>query len=74
MIKVLMLPEEMKGKVTAKEVREALEKIGEEAEEGYKTYHYTFNCPEEVFEKAKKTAKKKHLSLSSLVANRLKFI
>jgi predicted HicB family RNase H-like nuclease len=72
MVKVLMLPEDMKAKITSKDVREALEKIGEEKAEAYETYHYTFNCPEEVFEKAKKVAKAKRVSLSYLVAQRLK--
>lgn len=72
MVKVLMLPEDMKAKITSKDVRGALEKIGEETAEAYETYHYTFNCPEELFEKAKKVAKARHVSLSYLVAQRLK--
>ena len=72
MVKVLMLPDDMKAKITSKDVRGALEAIGEEKAEAYETYHYTFNCPEEVFEKAKKVAKAKHVSLSYLVAQRLK--
>ena len=72
MVKVLMLPDDLKGYFDAKDVRGALEKIGEEEVKTYETYHYTFNCPEEVFEKAKKVAKAKHVSLSYLVAQRLK--
>lgn len=72
MVKVLMLPDDMKAKITSKDVRGALEKIGEEEVKTYETYHYTFNCPEEVFEKAKKVAKAKHVSLSYLVAQRLR--
>lgn len=72
MVKVLMLPDDMKAKITSRDVRGALEEIGEEKAEAYETYHYTFNCPEEVFEKAKKVAKAKHVSLSYLVAQRLR--
>lgn len=72
MIKVLMLPDDLQSKITAKDVRGALEKIGEEEAEAYKTYHYTFHCPGEVFEKAKRVAKAKHVSLSYLVSERLR--
>lgn len=71
MIKVLMLPDDLRSKITAKDVREALEKIGEKDAEAYKTYHYTFHCPEEVFEKAKRVAQAEHTSLSYLVTKQL---
>lgn len=72
MVKVLMLPDCLQSKITAQDVRNALKAIGKEEAEAYKTYHYTFHCPEEVFEKAKRVAKAKHVSLSYLVAQRLK--
>ena len=72
MVKVLMLPDDLQSKITAKDVRGALEEIGEEEAEAHKTYHYTFHCPEEVFEKAKRVAKAKHVSLSYLVTQRLR--
>ena len=71
-VKVLMLPDDMQSKISAKDVRAALEKIGGEEAEAYNTYHYMFNCPEEVFEKAKRVAKAKHVSLSYLVTQRLR--
>lgn len=71
-IKVLMLPDCLQSKISAQDVRGALKEVGEEEARAYKTYHYTFHCPEEVFEKAKRVAKAKHVSLSYLVAQKLK--
>lgn len=71
-IKVLMLPDDLQSKISAQDVRNALEEIGKDEAEAYNTYHYTFHCPEEVFEKAKRVAKAKHVSLSYLVGQKLK--
>ena len=67
-----MLPSDMQSKISAQDVRDALKEIGGEEAGAYKTYHYTFHCPEEVFEKAKRVAKARHVSLSYLVAQKLK--
>ena len=52
-VKGLNLPQSLKSEINAEKVREAIRKIAETEVENDPSYHYTFYCPEEWFEKAK---------------------
>ena len=70
-IKAIKLPSSAKGSVTAEDVRGALERIAETEKEREGSYHFTFSCPEGLFEKAQRNAKARRVSLSYWVSELL---
>ena len=70
-LKAVYLPQSLKKKVTASEVRKAILEIASDDKEEDLTYHFVFTADIDAFERAKEVAKSKSVSLSRLVADRL---